>query len=160
MKKILFLAFVLLFFQNKAQELKRVDFDELQSIVKKNDSTLYVVNFWATWCKPCIDELPGFMEVNRQNADNPNFKMILVSLDHKNRLNTVKKFVLRQNIQTAVYLLDESRPLVEWMQLVDENWRGAIPATVFYKNGEKIFFHQMSMTQYELEDMVEEALNL
>ncbi|MDD3772006.1 MAG: TlpA family protein disulfide reductase [Weeksellaceae bacterium] len=159
MKKLLLLAFILIFSQNKAQEFKMINWDELQNIVLQNDSTLYVVNFWATWCKPCIEELPGFMEVNRQNADNPKFKMILVSLDHKKSQKKVKNFIIKHEIEAEVYLLDENRPLMEWMKLADENWAGAIPTTIFYKNGEKIFFHQMSMTQYELEDLVEDGLD-
>ncbi len=61
--------------------VKIVRFADLEAVMKKNDDKLYVVNFWATWCRPCVMELPEFMEVNDAYRNNPHFKMILVSLD-------------------------------------------------------------------------------
>jgi thiol-disulfide isomerase/thioredoxin len=53
--------------------LKTVNFDELSQIINKNDDVLYVVNFWATWCSPCVEELPEFMEINREFYKTGNF---------------------------------------------------------------------------------------
>lgn len=163
MKKILLIAFLGLFMNSLAQqtlsEPKAINLKQLKSIINQDDGKLYVVNFWATWCKPCIDELPGFMEVNELYKDDPNFKMILVSLDHKRLLNSkVKKFIEKNNIQAQVLLLDEKRHVSEWMPEIDPTWNGAIPATAFYKNGEKLYFQQFQMTQYELEDLVDDFL--
>ncbi len=145
--------------QEKENVLKVVNYDELKSVIQKEDGKLYVVNFWATWCKPCIEELPGFMIVNEQFKNNPNFKMILVSMDNKRLLNTkVKKFIRDHDIDADVYLLDDIQRMNEWIQATDESWSGAIPATVFYKNGEKILFRELQITQYELEDIVNENL--
>ena len=163
MKKILFILFLgisfNIFAQEKTNEPKAISMDELKSIIGQNDDKLYVINFWATWCKPCIDELPGFMAVHEQYKDNPNFKMILVSLDHKRQLNTkVKRFIAKNNIEAEVLLLDESRHASEWMPEIEQTWVGAIPATFLYKNDEKLFFRQFQMTQYELEDLVDDFL--
>src|SRR5690625_1295310 len=107
MKKILFFLFLgisLNIFAQETKEPKAISLDELKSIIGQNDDKLYVINFWATWCKPCIDELPGFMAVHEQYKDNPNFKMILVSLDHKRQLNTkVKRFIDKNNIELKFY---------------------------------------------------------
>src|SRR5690606_17564455 len=98
MKNLLLATAFLSFWNMNAQdsvhhELKSVNYDELQSIVQKDDGKLYVVNFWATWCKPCIDELPVFMQVNELYHADPNFKMILVSMDNVKTLDTqVKRF--------------------------------------------------------------------
>lgn len=88
MKKLLVILMTGLLIGCQAQEkkenvLKVVNYDELKSIIQKEDGKLYVVNFWATWCKPCVEELPGFMIVNEKFKDNPNFQMILVSMDVK-----------------------------------------------------------------------------
>lgn len=163
MKNLILIGIFSVLFSCRAQEngnvLKAVNYDELKSVIQKEDGKLYVVNFWATWCKPCIEELPGFMNVNNQFKNNPDFKMILVSMDNKRQLDTkVKKFIEKNNIDADVYLLDDLERMNEWIPDVDPSWGGAIPATVFYKNGKKIKFHEFEMTQYELEDIVNEHL--
>lgn len=163
MKKILFLIITGFFLNGYGQEfqsvLKAVNYDELKSVIQKEDGKLYVVNFWATWCKPCIEELPAFMAVNEIFKDEPNFKMILVSMDSKTQLNTkVKKFIEKNNIDADVYLLDDLKRMNEWIPAIDPNWKGVIPATVLYKNGKKVFFKELQMTQYELEDLVNDNL--
>ncbi len=163
MKKIVFILMLGLICSCHAQEsqavLKAVNYDQLKSVIQKEDGKLYVVNFWATWCKPCIEELPDFMEVNEQFKNDPNFKMILVSMDNQKLLDTkVKKFIQNNNINVDVYLLDDIKRMNEWIPATDENWSGAIPATVFYKNGKKVKFHELQMTKYELEDIINENL--
>jgi len=163
MKNLFLIGFLCLFLGCKGQEsqpvLKSVNYDELKSVIQKEDGKLYVVNFWATWCKPCIEELPDFMAVNEIFKDNPNFKMILVSMDSKRQLDTkVKKFIQSNNINADVYLLDDIKRMNEWIPATDENWSGAIPATVLYKNGKKVFFKELQMTRYELEDLINDNL--
>lgn len=163
MKKLILLLFILfsfnVFAQKSENKFQSVTFQELQKIIHQNDDVLYVVNFWATWCKPCIEEIPGFMEVNSIYNDNPNFKMIMVSLDSKRIMDTkVKKFIDKHNLDVDVYLLDEESHFTEWMPQIDDTWMGAIPATVLIKNGKKLFFKQFQITQYELEDLVVEGL--
>jgi thiol-disulfide isomerase/thioredoxin len=139
--------------------LKTVNYDELKSVIQKEDGKLYVVNFWATWCKPCIEELPAFMAVNEEYKSDPNFKMILVSMDNKKQLDSkVKNFIEKNNMKVDVYLLDDNKRMNEWIPATDPKWSGAIPATVFYKNGEKVFFKELELTQFELEDLIEENL--
>lgn len=164
MKKIIILSFLGIFLSCNAQEtenyvLKTVNYDELKSVIQKEDGKLYVVNFWATWCKPCIEELPAFMAVNEEFKDDPHFKMILVSMDSKKQLDTkVKKFIEKNNMNVDVYLLDDNKRMNEWIPATDPTWSGAIPATVFYKNGKKVHFKELEMTQFELEDIIEENL--
>lgn len=139
--------------------LKSVNYEELKSILQKEDGKLYVVNFWATWCKPCIEELPHFMEVNELYKTDPNFKMILVSLDNAKALDTkVKRFIENNNLKVDVYLLDDNKKMNEWIPATDPSWSGAIPATIFYKNKKKVHFQELQMTQFELEDVINDNL--
>lgn len=163
MKQILLFLFIISLWGCQAQEktriLKTVNYDELKSIIQKEDGKLYIVNFWATWCKPCVEELPSFMAVNEQFKNESNFKMILVSMDNAKVLETkVKNFIQKNNMDVDVYLLDDNKRMNEWIPAVDEKWSGIIPATVVYKNGKKILFHEKQMTQFELEDIVNENL--
>lgn len=136
-----------------------IKYEDLFNEIQKQDDKLYVVNFWATWCVPCVKELPEFMAVNQQHAENPNFKMILVSLDFaKNKDSLVAPFVEANDISTDVYLLDDAKRMDTWINMVDANWSGAIPATLMYKNGKKVFFKEGTMTQEELENIIQNNL--
>jgi len=136
-----------------------VNFDKLESIIKKNDNKLYVVNFWATWCRPCVMELPEFMEVNRMYHDNPKFKMILVSMDIAVEADSnVHQFLVKNKIDADVYLLDDNKHMNQWIPAIDKSWGGSIPATVFYRNGVKLEFKESKMQKSELMKIISKYL--
>jgi thiol-disulfide isomerase/thioredoxin len=133
-----------------------VNFDELQKILSTKKDKLVVVNFWATWCSPCVAELPHFMEVNNEYADQDSYEMILVSLDKASDLETsVRKMIDKLNIMTDAYILDDNKRMNEWIPAIDAGWSGAIPATVFYKNNKKVLFVEGQMTKEELKNAIE-----
>ena len=136
-----------------------VNFDKLESIIKKKDNKLYVVNFWATWCRPCVLELPEFMEVNKIYRANPRFKMMLVSLDMaKDVESSVQPFMVKNKIDAEVYLLDDNKRMNQWIPAVEKNWSGSIPATVFYRNGIKLDFKESKMQKSELVKLISKYL--
>ena len=139
-------------------EIPSYDYDGLAPIFEKNDDKVYVINFWATWCKPCIEELPYFETLNEKYKDK-NVEVILVSLDLPNQLNKgLKNFVSRKNIQAKVIHLNDPDQNT-WIPKVNANWDGAIPATVIYKN-DKRSFHAKSFTYDELEKEVKQFLTI
>lgn len=163
MKNIFFCCVLALFVSVSAQQSdkspKTISLKQLNALLQQQDDKLYVINFWATWCKPCIDEMPDFLAVNELYKDDPNFKMIFISLDHIKLLHTkVKTFVEKHKINAEVYLLDEKRNAYEWMPEFEASWNGAIPSTGFYKNGEKLLFKQFQMNRYELEDYIDDFI--
>ena len=136
-----------------------VYFDKLESIYKKKDNKLYVVNFWATWCRPCVMELPEFMEVNKTYCTNPDFKMILVSLDLAGDVESaVQPFLVKNKIEADVYLLDDNKRMNQWIPAIDKNWGGSIPATLFYRNGVKLDFKENKMQKSELMQLIAKHL--
>jgi thiol-disulfide isomerase/thioredoxin len=136
-----------------------VNYDQLKEIIEKNDDKLYVVNFWATWCRPCIEELPHFLEVSSAYENQAPFQMILVSLDKAELLETdVAQMITKLNIDNDVYLLDDNKRMNYWISAVDSTWSGAIPATVFYKNGQKLHFTEGQLTKEELTTIIQKHL--
>lgn len=128
------------------------NFSDFEYILQKNNDTTYVVNFWATWCKPCVKELPEFEEVN-QHFKSKKFKMILVSLDFDTQLDSkVKPFVKDQNIQSEVVLLADTKQN-DWIDKVNPEWSGSIPVTVIYNN-DFYFFKEGSMSFDELNEII------
>ena len=85
--------------------LKSYDFDRLEPYMKQKNDTLYVFNFWATWCLPCVEELPHFESINKKYA-NKKFKMTLVSLDFPKMVESrVIPFIKKKDLKAEVVLL-------------------------------------------------------
>lgn len=138
-----------------------IKFEDLEKFVNKKDDVLYVVNFWATWCGPCVREIPDFMEVNKQLEGRSDFKMLLISLDSKSDLSEeLLPFLNEHNITADVYLLDDNKRMNYWMPKVDKSWSGSIPATVFYRNKKKIQFVENQLHKEELLSIIKENIQL
>lgn len=100
------------------------------------------------------------MEVNKKYKQNPNFKMILVSLDDSQRVDdSVRQFVSNMQLDAELYLLDDIKRMNEWIPAVDSSWGGAIPATLFIKNGKSLKFFPSAITKEELEETVLKFIN-
>ena len=119
------------------------------------DST-YVINFWATWCVPCVKELPYFEELNAKYKDKA-FKQILVSLDAPKKLERkVIPFINKNKIESEVVLLADGK-YNDWIDLVDPRWSGAIPITLILKGDQKLFYEREF---HSMEEIEEELLKL
>ncbi|KAA3619210.1 MAG: TlpA family protein disulfide reductase [Flavobacterium sp.] len=122
----------------------------------KNDTT-YVINFWATWCKPCVKEMPYFEKMGKTYAEEK-VKVVFVSLDFPDRLEPlVVPFIKKNKLESEVVLLDDD-DANSWIPKVSEKWQGAIPATLIYNADERAFFER-SFTYEELEKEVQSILN-
>ncbi|NRA49660.1 MAG: redoxin domain-containing protein [Phaeodactylibacter sp.] len=114
-------------------------FEDFAPLLSLNNDTTYVVNFWATWCKPCVKELPYFIELSKKYATEP-VRILLISLDFPGQLQSkLVPFVEKQQIEPLVAVLLDGK-YNDWIDRVSEEWSGAIPATVVYK-GENRHFH-------------------
>ena len=161
---ILFLSSVLLFCQNvvaqsgREKSVQIVNFDQLEPYLHSNSDTVYLVNFWATWCAPCIKELPAIKAVEEKYA-NEKFKVLLVSLDMVNELNSrLVPFIQSKNITSDVFLLNDPNQN-RWIDKVDPNWSGEIPFTLIYgKHFRESYSH--TFTFEELDSIINLKLNL
>lgn len=117
-----------------------VNYEGLESYLEASDATVHVVNFWATWCKPCVKELPYF-ETLREKYGDEDVKVILVSLDFPDKKERLTHFIEKRNIQSEVVFLDDG-DANNWIPKVDVNWSGAIPATIIYSDEKRSFYEQ------------------
>lgn len=148
-------AFLLVVFSFSAysQNVKLLNIDQLNERVKKGKDSTYVVNFWATWCAPCIKELPHFEKL-QADYKAEKVKVLLLSVDFKSKLSSaVVPFVKRKNLKNEVFLLNESSPQ-EYIDRIDPSWSGSIPATLFIKGNkrkfvESEFTYEQLLTEYK-----------
>ncbi len=141
------------------QEARIIKWEELDNLMKSNTDTTYIFNFWATWCAPCVKELPHFEKLASINKDKK-IKLILVSLDFRRQFESrLLPFLKENNIQSEVVLLDEPDHNL-WIDKVDPSWNGSIPATLILnnKNKEK-HFYEREFTYEELLEIVNPYIN-
>jgi len=133
------------------------DYEGLKPLLYKNDGKTYVINFWATWCKPCIEELPYFEKVYSEQKDN-NVEFFLVSLDMPSMWKSrLEPFVEKKGLKSKVVILDDPKQN-EWIAKIDENWGGGIPATLIY-NKDKRTFYERGFTYEELNNELNKFIN-
>lgn len=149
----------MLLFSNTIVAQKVVAFDNYTTLKKEilsDKNTIYVVNFWATWCAPCVKELPHFEQLN---SEKKNIKVVLVSLDFKNQFESkLLPFLKKKNIKSEVVLLTDI-DYNSWLPLVDKNWSGSIPATLIIKNGQQFFVEKIFSSYQELNEYVNTIIN-
>jgi len=149
-------AFVLLFASGFAQTANLVKLAELQKIISEERSQVQVVNFWATWCAPCLKELPLFEKLG---ADHKDVRVRLVSMDMDLDPNPQKvhSFVTRKKIKSEVLILDERNPN-DWIEKIDKSWTGALPATLIINNKSgKRKFIEKELHDGDLEKLIAEV---
>jgi len=146
-------AFLLLAFIS-VKPFPSTKIDTLLKRVNKGGDTTFVVNFWATWCGPCVAELHYFTELDSAYKGKK-VKVILVSNDFKKDVETkLKSFVEKKKINAEVFFLDETNDN-EWIPKIDTVWQGNIPATLI-RNTKKNYrlFLPRETTFHELDSLV------
>ena len=115
-----------------AQKAEIVTLDNLQTLIRSKEPPVQIINFWATWCAPCVKELPMLEQINRERKD-VHVTLVSMDLDLDPNPEKVYKFIARKNIQSRVIILKERDPS-SWINKVDKNWSGALPATLIVNN--------------------------
>ena len=142
---------------SEALQLEIYDYKGLKPLIHKNDDNVHVVNFWATWCAPCIKELPYFEAINKKYA-NDNVEVLLISLDFPRQYDSKLKPFLKEKQLTSKVICFDDIDQNTWIPAIDSTWSGALPATIIYK-GNKRKFYEGSFTYDELEKEVKQFLN-
>lgn len=149
----LFLAFA------HAQDIPKLKITQLDSIILQSKTPL-LINFWATFCKPCMEEIPYFQRLGEKYKDQ-GVKVLLVSLDMKDAYpSKIKSFMKRQQITAPVAWLDETNADY-FCPRINSSWSGAIPATLFVNNAKGYRkFTESAMTEDVLEQEIRALLGM
>jgi thiol-disulfide isomerase/thioredoxin len=163
MKNYYVFIFVLFLFIFKTetsagQQLTQIRVPELEKILSAKEDKLFVINFWATWCPPCVRELPHFQKVAKEfHKDEVSF--LLVSIDFPSQIEThLKPFLKKNNVTLDVALMMDTDQN-EWIDKVDPSWQGNIPVTLMLNNvKETRKFHPCDLNETELRNMINSLL--
>ena len=125
---------------NKYIALEIHDFSGIEPYLNLEGDKTYVVNFWATWCAPCVKELPHFEALQENYKEE--IEVILVSLDFPHQYESkLKPFIQKYQLQSKIVVLDDP-DMNSWIPKIDPQWDGAIPITVIYNASKRLFFNQ------------------
>ena len=151
-RSLFVLLFALIATTLNAQEIKKVKIEEVVAYMK-NSERPQIVSFWATWCIPCIHEIPWFQSAVEKNSDKKP-ELILVSLDFDESYpKKIAEFIKKKGFKATFFWLDETNA-DHFCPMIDQKWEGGIPATLFVnnkKNYRKFFARQLTDRQVEAE---------
>ncbi len=154
---LMLLAATGFFMVAEAQQIREIDRDGIVRLAKLSNDTTYVINFWATWCSPCVKEIGYFEALHRKYAGNK-VQVVLVSLDFPNQVDRRVVPFLEEKAITAPVRLVTELDYNSWIDQVDPSWSGALPATLILRKDKRIFMEK-ELTEDELFEHVEQILN-
>lgn len=156
------LFFVLVFGGSRisAQSVPIYTFDAFEKFLKPESDTVYVINFWATWCKPCVEELPHFEKLT-ENYKDKKVKVLLVNIDFRSQYEKkVVPFVQKNKLKSQVMMLDTQGDN-GFIDKVSTAWQGTIPATVIVQASSKTNkFYEKQFTYDQLETIVKPLIKM
>ncbi len=140
-----------------AQKPAIVKLEQLQALIAEKSDKIHVINFWATWCAPCIKELPLFEQLNNKSSSDVKVTLVSMDLDLDPNPEKVYKFVARKKLKSEVLLLDAQNPN-EWIDTIDKSWSGALPATIVInqRTGQRKFVER-ELHEGDLEQLIEQV---
>jgi thiol-disulfide isomerase/thioredoxin len=159
MKKFLLILFAVLPCLVQGQNAQTISAQALSDRLSEKSDKIEIVNFWATWCGPCVAELPLFEKLNGEARADVKVTLISVDLELDPNPDKVYRFISRKNIRSQVLLLDEKDPN-SWIENIDQQWSGAVPATLVinHRTGKRKFVGTQ-LHEGDLEKLIEEVKN-
>jgi len=132
------------------------DFKQLEPVFNQQNDTTYVINFWATWCAPCVHEFPYFEQLAEETKGQA-IEIVMVSLDFDRDIYTkLPRFMKEHAVTLTVVSLVDPNPHI-WIDSVDPQWEGSIPITIVYRNRNRKFIAEEFPDYQALLDVVQEV---
>jgi len=158
-KGFVLFSILLMFFEGRSQDVQVIQINKLENLLNSPGDTTYVLNFWASWCGPCIKELPIFEQVSNEYAGRK-VSVVFINLDKLDILETkVKPILTKNSIKSRVLLLNEPDANT-WIDKVSPEWEGSLPYTIILNNKKnKRVNIENAVTKEELEKEIQPFLN-
>jgi thiol-disulfide isomerase/thioredoxin len=140
-----------------SEDITVYDFNGLEPLLYTKSDKTYLINFWAMWCAPCVEEMPYIQEYARNN---PDVEVIFVSMDFPKDIETkLKPFLEEKNISSKVVLLDDPDANT-WINKINPDWSGSIPYTIMFNNKKRFYYERPFVDLLDLENEINKNFNL
>lgn len=132
-------------------------FSDIEGLFAGGTDTAYLINFWATWCKPCREELPLIQRLSEEPSPVP-IKVVLVSLDTEpSAIERIPAYFQNEGINLPNLVLTDESP--EWGKTIDRAWTGALPTTILYRGKRKYVYRRNFPTYVDLQGAMQPLLD-
>lgn len=129
---------------------------DLMEAVRASGAKIVVINFWATWCMPCVEEFPAFVRVNNE-MKSESVKVIFVSVDFEDEIAEVQRFLSKHRVTDQTYIATGNQDA--FIKAFHPEWVGSVPATFIYDgNGTQYTFWEGKVTYEELKQRIQQYL--
>jgi len=138
---------------NEPVSLDTVNLAGIANLIHNNTKKLRLINLWATWCVPCVEEFPELVTLNRMYRDR-GFELVSISTDDSSAKTKALKFLENQQSSSPNYIYtgDDKYKL---MEAIDPKWQGALPYSLLIEPGGKIVYaHQGAINAEELRKII------
>lgn len=143
------------FFSPAAPPRVYATYAEITPLLEQQNDTTYLINFWATWCKPCLEELPLLQQL--QDETKGPLRVILVSLDDQPAAITrVPNYLEQRGIELPTVVLTDGD--AGWKRALDEHWDGSLPTTIIYRKGLRYVYRRNFRTLPDVREAVRPLL--
>jgi thiol-disulfide isomerase/thioredoxin len=141
----------------EAAGVKALDADQIKAVVGEQEGKVVVLNFWATWCPPCIKEFPDIIKLY-DTYESQGLQVIAVSMNEPEEVEDIAEFLAEHKPRFPVYRAASTEE--EFYADFDEKWWGEMPMTMIYdKTGKVIKMHKKPLTYEEFEQDVKALIN-
>ncbi|MFA9390715.1 MAG: redoxin domain-containing protein [Prolixibacteraceae bacterium] len=137
----------------KAVELSRVDDQALKTLLTNNSEKLLMVNVWATWCAPCVMELPELINLQRMYGAR-SFEFITLSADQPSKYDDALKLLQTKHsaLRNFIYTNEDRYQMIE---LIDPDWNGSLPYSMLIEPGGKVIYRNAGVVDlHELKKVI------
>ncbi|NJC26312.1 TlpA family protein disulfide reductase [Neolewinella antarctica] len=134
--------------------VRYAEFNDLAPLFHQDSDTTYLINFWATWCQPCREEIRLLEELAKEEHAKP-MEIVLVSLDQKEAaIESIPAFLEANGPNLRSVILTDTSDAV-WGPTIDRVWSGSLPTTIIYRGELRYVYRRAFNTFADLDRAVE-----
>ena len=132
----------------QTEAISTVSPEDVYQLVSENEGKVVVVNFWASWCPPCLEEFPDIIEVYN-DYQSEGLEVIAVSMNAEDEIEDIEEFLGNYDPPFTIYRAASQD--AAFFEGISENWFGEMPTTlIFDTEGTSIHFYKRQITYEEL----------